>query len=528
MVMINKNIFWLVIIFNSLTSLSQGILNNGAKIVFTGAANIYVAGGTNGDYLSQAGGIVYPSATGNIWMEGDWTNNSANTGFFTDNGTVNLNGANQTINGTNSTTFNNLTLLGSGVKTQNLNTSVGGVATTNGVLSVGNVVYDLNSFILTITDPLAAAVSVGSGYILSETNVAVNPSVMRWNMGTNTGAHVYPFGVAGTQIPFTFNKTTAAASNVDVSTRATAASDNVPWAGASNVGGVTFFYCPNNLLSANPCASNSVIDRWWDITPSAAVTANCTFSYRGIENTLNAPYNTGNIGAQWWDGTYWNLNNATTGSAAAVTSGVGSITALALSQFCPYVLSSVTVPLPITLIDFSAVCNSENNVIINWSTATEKNGSHFDIMNSKDGFTFTKISSVTANGNSSSVNTYSFVVENKNSLGSYFLLKMVDVDQTYKNSKIVFLSDDCNLKDQEPTIYSDQQSGIVISATSKETTSYTLNIIDAAGRLVRAESLPIHEGYNNIVVNPELSKGVYLVNLQYYNGKLLSKKIPIF
>jgi hypothetical protein len=98
----------------------QGIINNGASIVFSGAAHIYVAGGTNGDYLSQAGGLVHPSATGNIWMEGDWTNNSANTGFFSDNGTVNLNGANQTINGTTSTTFNNLTLLGSGIKTQNL------------------------------------------------------------------------------------------------------------------------------------------------------------------------------------------------------------------------------------------------------------------------------------------------------------------------------------------------------------------------------------------------------------------------
>ncbi|MEO6304832.1 MAG: hypothetical protein ABIP51_16850, partial [Bacteroidia bacterium] len=200
---------------------SQGIINNGGSIVFSGAAHIYVAGGTNGDYLSQAAGIVYPSATSNIWIEGDWTNNSANTGFFSDNGTVNMNGANESINGTNSTTFFNLTLLGSGVKTQNLSTSVGGVVTTNGVLSVGNVIYDLNSNLLTITNPVGAAVTSGTGYILSETNVATNPSIIRWNMGTNTGAHVYPFGVAGTQIPFTFNKTTAGAANINVSTRAT-------------------------------------------------------------------------------------------------------------------------------------------------------------------------------------------------------------------------------------------------------------------------------------------------------------------
>ncbi|MDO8999542.1 MAG: T9SS type A sorting domain-containing protein [Bacteroidota bacterium] len=522
-----KYLLILIVIFNS-KYYSQGIINNGASIVFSGAAHIYIDGGTNGDYLSQAGGIVNPSATGNIWMEGDWTNNSANTGFFSDNGTVNLNGANQTINGTNSTTFYNLTLLGSGVKTQNLNTNVGGVVTTNGVLSVGNVIYNLNSFLLTITNPVAAAVTYGTGYVLSETNVAVNPSIMRWNMGTNTGAHVFPFGVAGSQIPFTFNKTTVGASNINVSTRATAASDNLPWAGASNVGGVTFFYCPNNLMSGNPCATNSVIDRWWDITPSAAVTANCTFSYRGIENTLNAPYNTGNIGAQWWDGSFWNLNNATTGSAPAVSAGVGAVTAVGLTQFCPYVLSSVTIPLPIELINFAATCDGENNVKLNWSTATEKNGSHFDIMNSKDGFTFNKINSVIAKGNSSAINNYAITIENKKNLGNYFQLKMIDNNLTFKNSKTVYVSDDCNLNEETPNLFYNQQNGIVVISSSKDATSYTLNIIDAAGRLIRTESLPINEGYNNIVIPTELATGVYLVNLYYNNGKLVSKKIPIY
>ena len=115
-----------ILFFCSLKSFSQGIINNGARIVFSGAAQIYVAGGTNGDYLSQAGGRIDPSATGIITIEGDWTNNAGNTGFGSDNGTTILNGAAQTINGTSSTTFNNLTLSGSGVKTQNLNTNVGG------------------------------------------------------------------------------------------------------------------------------------------------------------------------------------------------------------------------------------------------------------------------------------------------------------------------------------------------------------------------------------------------------------------
>src|ERR1043166_9111371 len=102
---------------------SQGIKNNGARIVFSGPAQIYINGvGSQGNYLSQNGGSIDPSAAGIITMLGDWTNNSANTGFNSDNGTVVMAGNAQSINGTNSTTFYNLTLAGTNVKTQNLNT----------------------------------------------------------------------------------------------------------------------------------------------------------------------------------------------------------------------------------------------------------------------------------------------------------------------------------------------------------------------------------------------------------------------
>ena len=209
----------------------QGILNNGARIVTSGAARIYIDGNNAGDYKSQAGGQIDPSA-GMIWtMEGDWVNNSANTGFGFDAGTVVLNDAAQTIGGSNSTTFYNLTLQGTGTKTQLINTFVGGVTTRTGIFSIGSRIYDLNSFRLTVTNPATTAVTYGAGYVLSETNLAVNPSYMNWYMGTTTGTFIYPFGVAGLQIPFTFNKTTASSSSVAISTRATNASDNLPWAG---------------------------------------------------------------------------------------------------------------------------------------------------------------------------------------------------------------------------------------------------------------------------------------------------------
>lgn len=278
-------------------------------------------------------------------------------------------------------------------------------------------------------------------------------------------------------------------------------------------------------MSGNACAANSVIDRWWDITPSAAVTANVTFSYRGSENTLTAPLNTGNIGAQFWDGTYWNLNNATFGSAAGVTAGVGALTATGLNQFCPYVLSSVVVPLPIKLAAFEALCDHEN-VTLHWTTSSEKNGAFFAIMNSTDGIHFNQIATVNTKGGSG-INNYSYTVQNKHAFGNYYRLKMVDVDLTATESKTEFVDENCSSFNSEPAIYYNNDAGFVITLVHESDENFTFNVFDAAGRLLRTEILEAKKGYNSFTVHPVLSTGIYLVNLQYHDHRSISRKIPV-
>src|SRR5204862_420081 len=156
-----------------LNFLGQGIINSGAKIVTLGASQIYILGGSNAGYLSTANGIIYPSSGSVFSLEGDWTNNSANSGFGNDAGTVAMTGAAQSINGTASTIFYHLNLLGSGTKSQNVNTGVGGSVIKTGIFSVGNVVYDLNSSTLNVRNPASAAITYGSGYVYSEVNAAI-------------------------------------------------------------------------------------------------------------------------------------------------------------------------------------------------------------------------------------------------------------------------------------------------------------------------------------------------------------------
>lgn len=496
------------------TVFSQGLINSGAYLVFNGASQIYIDG-ASGHYTSQSAGNITPSASSTITLLGNWINNSANVGFTADGGGVVLAGASETIGGSNSTSFNNLTLSGSGTKILLINTTVGGQSAFGGVLALNSLPLDLNGFRLDVTNAATGAITRSSGYIISETNSAVNPSIIRWYHRTTGGSKVYPFGITGgTYIPLTFNISTAmtsATGYVDISTRPTG-SNNQPWAGASNVGAVAHMYSPNV-----PYADGSipaVIDRWWDISNSSAVTADVTFSYRGSENTLNALYSPGTIGAQYWNGTAWMPNNAVIGGAPVVTTGVGSVTAPGLSTFCPWVLSALLSPLPVEITDFSANC-VDRNIVVSWSTATEKDNDYFTVEKSGDGSTFHAIATIQGAGTSLMAHSYHYTDHDASSQAlAYYRLKQTD---THGGSKIfkVITASPCSDKDNVVTVNNTQDGSVSVTFMLQADDEYTASLYDLTGRLVKAEQFGVTKEYANKALDTKgLPEAYYMLVLQ--------------
>ncbi|MEP7169634.1 MAG: hypothetical protein ABI855_09725, partial [Bacteroidota bacterium] len=79
---------------------SQGMINNGATIIITAGANVYIDGDALGIYTNQtnAGSDGKIDLNGNMYVEGNWVNNAAGNNVFINNiaapwGTVYLNGA---------------------------------------------------------------------------------------------------------------------------------------------------------------------------------------------------------------------------------------------------------------------------------------------------------------------------------------------------------------------------------------------------------------------------------------------------
>lgn len=496
-------------------SRAQGLFNKGARIVITNNSNVVINNAT-GNYTSQGSGtIVNNTSGGKIIVGGNWVNNSSNAGFSNDGSTVILNGGSQSIGGSYSTTFYNLFIQGSGTKTLSRSTVVGGQSVKTGVLALGNQFLALNSNTLTISNGATSAVTSSTGYIVSETNLAVNPSILQWNVGSNTGNYIFPFGVSGSQIPFTFNITSPMASSADfvsISTRMTQTTDNQPWAGTSDVAAVT------NMDDAfgQDISQTSVIDRWWDINASSPVVANLVFSYRGAENTTSTA---GFLNAQHWNGSSWDIP---VGSGSSVTSGVGTCTVTGATDFSPWVLTFVASALPVELISFDHVCK-EKNAVINWSTRTETNNDYFQLERSNDALNFEVVAKIKGAGNSTMQKSYSYSDNLFQSEKPYYRLKQVDYNGKFKYYPSIEVND-CGTSINS-VIVSTKGSEIQMEFTQKENENAKVILYDINGRSVYTDAFSLEKGVTRHYIDGRnFPAGIYLVQIEKDNSTKISRK----
>jgi hypothetical protein len=163
-----------------IVSIVTGDLNNDAGTL-DNAGRITVEGTvTNGDILTGAG-----TNTGIFSVSGDWINNGS---FTAAQSLVNLNGANQQIGGTILSSFYNLNVLGSGVKSLALDAHVEGVLQLNNL----ELATDVNT--LRLLNPSSFAVTENGGFVSS-----LGAGRLSWATNS-TDTYVFPLGsTLGTQ-----------------------------------------------------------------------------------------------------------------------------------------------------------------------------------------------------------------------------------------------------------------------------------------------------------------------------------------
>ena len=133
---------------------------NGSLLNDNGDLSIYESGGNNAE-ITITGNFTNNSLTngaGHIILYGNWNNNSTFNSF---NGTVFLNGNNQLLSGSVSTNFHNLTLDGTGIKTQTINKYV------NGTLDLKHLELQTNENHMFVENTNSNAIIRTSGFVSS-------------------------------------------------------------------------------------------------------------------------------------------------------------------------------------------------------------------------------------------------------------------------------------------------------------------------------------------------------------------------
>jgi hypothetical protein len=197
-------------------------------------------------------------------------------------------------------------------------------------------------------------------------------------------------------------------------------------------------------------------------------------------------------------------------------------TAPANTTFRGVTMAPGTSVLPVKLTAFNA--NEKNGSIrLNWSTASETNSSHFDILRSSTANDFVKINAVTANGTTNNVSNYSFVDETPLPGTNYYKLQQVD----FNGDSEAFGPVSASIPVQK-TNFNIAKDGANISVNiyAAKATKGKIEVADVNGKINHTQSVSLEKGYNKVSIPAaKLPKGLNVVVLNTADGKLAKKTI---
>jgi hypothetical protein len=177
-------------------------------------------------------------------------------------------------------------------------------------------------------------------------------------------------------------------------------------------------------------------------------------------------------------------------------------------------------PLPITLLSFTAQAQNNKAALLQWTTATESNNKGFAVQRSADGANFTTldfVNSKAANGNSSIQLNYSYTDSHPLNGVNYYRLAETDLDGTVHYSDVQSVQFN-NLLSVYPNPV---QSILTVTGISSEA---TYRLISISGATVLQGTLQA-SAKNQILVSG-LADGIYFLRI-IENGAVNTFKISV-
>lgn len=217
-----------------------------------------------------------------------------------------------------------------------------------------------------------------------------------------------------------------------------------------------------------------------------------------------------NVGHNW---TAFNLTNTTTITAQRGSTGATTIAPYQVISFANY-----EVALPVSLVQFTGVRLENDEVLLRWVTATERDNAHFTVQRSPDGQIFSSIGSKTGNGTTNTVREYSFTDDAPPGGDLYYRLIQTDLNRTDHFSNILLLPAKLltEAQDFDLRIFPVPTRDVLLLELENYTQGAALiSIIDLHGKIWQQQPWTPAVGRDNIqmAVNA-LPHGTYVLQLQ--------------
>ncbi len=172
-------------------------------------------------------------------------------------------------------------------------------------------------------------------------------------------------------------------------------------------------------------------------------------------------------------------------------------------------------PLPVTLIDFYAEVNAKNEVLLRWTTASEKNNDFFTIERSASTTGFKAIGNVKGAGTTSQTTHYSFVDKQPLSGTSYYRLKQTDFNGSFELFQPIEVRVNNPGSSTRLHIFPNPFSeSLTIRFQTEKEGQYQIQFLMTDGRLLKNEQVDAYEGENQATLeNLNLPAGRYIIRV---------------
>jgi hypothetical protein len=433
--------------------------NTGSILVDAGSFEINSPYTGNGSIAVASGATLIPSTSGLNYQNATFNNNgTANTNILIFNGSTQ-----QTITGTGS--INRLQLNNaSGLIITGPQTIVTDLTFTSGKIQLGN-----NDLTLTAGATITGADA--AKYV--QTNSTGN---LKRTVGNSD--FLFPVGESN-YTPVTIKHT------VGTDVYAVRVSDGID--------------------ITHPLLGTQYIGKEWDISRATVSSTPATVKLEWNSADVGVGYSTATAQMLHYNSGSSNWEQLPVGNRTASTAL--SLTQSGVTSFSPFSVGVPAFVLTAELIDFKAISH-KSTVDLLWQTASERDMSHFDIEQSTDGLTFSKIGETKA---ANKANSYIFNVEGPLSIRTYFRLKIVNSDGSFTYSKVLSVAFGKELTVKAFPNPIQNELTIDLFSDSKQ---LDIEVIDVLSRSIYQKNEQNTEGSKLLIINTlEWLSGIYFLKV---------------